>query len=89
MDTVKVEISESCIFKTVGPKFLMLVLLSLVTVANPLTVTLDLLLKGTSVFYVTRSDITDKVILITLQHIVFPPSQANNRIIEYKDPSQP
>jgi hypothetical protein len=96
---IEVEIRESHVFKSVGPKLLAPAPSSLVKVADPLTVTLSLPIcadqshysEGTGGFYVTRSGVVGKIFLITARHIISPPSLANNRMIEYKDldPSQP
>jgi len=96
---IEVEIRESCVSKSVGPKLLTPVLSSnpLAAVADPLTVALGLPIcahergyaEGTGGFYVARSGVADKVFLVTARHVISPPSLTNNATIEYKSPTQP
>ena len=101
INDIEVEIRESRAFMSVSPKLLVPALSSnpLVMVADPLTVTLGLPIcadldqrryaEGTGGFYVARSGVPGKVFLVTARHIIFPPSLANNRMIEYENPGQP
>lgn len=96
---IEVEIRESRVFKSVGPKLLTPVYSSnpLAMVAAPLTVTLGLPIcadersdaEGTGGFYIARSGVADKVFLVTARHVISPPSLENNGTIEYKNTSQP
>jgi hypothetical protein len=99
IEDIEVEIRESRVFKSVGPKLLTPIFSSnsLATVADPLTVTLGLPIcaderrdaEGTGGFYVAKSGVPDKVFLVTARHVISPPSLEDNGTIEYKSTSQP
>lgn len=96
---IEVEIRESRVFKSIGPKLLTPVLSSnpLVAVSDPLTVALGLPIcadkrrnaGGTGGFYVARSGFGSKLFLVTARHVIFPPSLADNGMIDYRNPSHP
>ena len=96
---IEVEIRESRVFKSVGPKLLVpaFSFSPLATVSDPLTVALGLPIcadqrcygEGTGGFYVARSGVPGKIFLITARHVISSPSPANNGMIEYKNPGQP
>lgn len=95
---VEVEIRESRVFKSVGPKLFIPALSSnpLVTFVDPLSVALGLPIcadgrwhaEGTGGFYIARSGAVDKVFLTTARHVIPPPSLENNETIECKNPGQ-
>jgi len=95
---VEVEIRESVVTHSTGPK-----LLSPPSIFNPtsdfdepLTTTLGLPIcaqstpwaEGTGGLFVTEGENTERLFLVTARHVVFPPDKEKNELFEHKD-SQP
>ncbi|KAG0129449.1 hypothetical protein HOY82DRAFT_671098 [Tuber indicum] len=94
---VEVEIRESVVTRSLGPKMPTPVLSSEPTAGmlEPLTPTLGLSIcntrtpwmEGSGGFYATDNE--SNLYLVTARHVVFPPDSANNQEYRYKYSSQP
>ena len=96
---VDVELRESSVIRSAGPKLLPPVLTANPTVAarHPLTHALGLPISplaaptsgGTGGFFMAAGRGSQKLLLITARHVVFPPSKVPNSLFVRKDSSQP
>jgi hypothetical protein len=94
---VEVEIRQSIVTRSAGPKLLAPVYSPEATVESrdPLTTTLGLSIcaqatpwtEGTGGFFITEGENTDRVLLVTARHIIFTSNENNH--FECKDNSQP
>ncbi|KAG8733123.1 hypothetical protein FRC10_000413 [Ceratobasidium sp. 414] len=95
---VDVEIRESVVTRSSGPKLLKPAgdYDPIVDIRDPLTATLGLPIcaqstpwvEGTSGFFITEGGNTKRLLLVTARHVVFPPSESENKLFEYKNASQ-
>ena len=95
---VNVEIRESAVIHSVGPKLLTPAETSNPTVdaREPLTTTLGLPIcaestpwaEGTGGFFITEGGNTERLLLVTARHVVFNPGKNENKHFEHKNGSQ-
>ncbi|SJL07900.1 uncharacterized protein ARMOST_11257 [Armillaria ostoyae] len=96
---VDVEIRESVVTRSAGPKLLTSSYSSDLTVSarEPLTTTLGLPIcaqstpwaGGTGGFFITEGGNTKRLLLVTARHVVFTPDKNDNKHFERKNDSQP
>ncbi|EIW76461.1 hypothetical protein CONPUDRAFT_63989, partial [Coniophora puteana RWD-64-598 SS2] len=99
IDDVDVEIRESIVARSTGPKFLKSVYSSnpTVDVREPLTTTLGLPIcaqstpwvEGTGGFFITEGGNAERLLLVTARHVVFTPDKNENKHFEHTNSSQP
>ena len=95
---MEVEIRESVVSHSAGPKFLMPAYSSdhTVDVREPLTTTLGLPVcaqstpwaEGTCGFFIAEGENTKKLLLVTARHVVFTPDKTKNKHFDRKNDSQ-
>jgi len=99
---VDVEIRESIVTRSAGPRFLDPLGWSFdsdptVELRMPLTAALGLSIcaqstpwaEGTGGFYMAEGGDSKRILLITARHVVFPPNIVDNNRYEHENPSQP
>ena len=97
---VDVELRESIVTRSVGPRFLDPVAYGrnpTVEACRPLTATLGLAIcaqstswaEGTGGFYMAEGGDSKRILLVTARHVVFPPNIVDNNMYEHENPSQP
>ena len=97
---VDVEVRESIVTRSVGPRFLDPTAFGwnpTVEVRRPLTATLGLGIcaqstswaEGTGGFYMAEGGDSKRILLVTARHVVFPPNIVDNNRYEHENPSQP
>jgi len=96
---VEVEIRESVVTQSAGPKLLRSADTSDPTAdfCEPLTTTLGLPIcaqstpwaEGTGGLFITEGENTERLFLVTARHVVFPPDEEKNELFECKNYSQP
>ena len=97
---VDVELRESIVTRSVGPRFLQPARFSwdpTVEVRKPLTATLGLGIcaqstswaEGTGGFYMAEGGDSKRILLVTARHVVFPPNIVDNNRYECENPNQP
>ena len=96
---VHVELRESIVTLSVGPRFLDPAAFDsdpTVEVRRPLTATLGLNIcagstsctEGTGRFYMAEGGDSKRIFLVTARHVVFPPNIVDNNMYEHENPSQ-
>ncbi|KIK65003.1 hypothetical protein GYMLUDRAFT_381919 [Collybiopsis luxurians FD-317 M1] len=95
---VDVEIRESDIIRSTGPKLLPLTSSAghLVDVCEPLTTALSLPIcassthtyEGNGGFFIAEGGNTKRLLLVTARHVVFPPEKNDNKLFVYKNGSR-
>jgi hypothetical protein len=95
---VNVEIRESVVTRSAGPKLLTPARTSNPTVdaREPVTTTLGLPIcaqstpwaEGTGGFFITEGGSTERILLVTARHFVFNPGENENKHFEHKDGSE-
>ncbi|KAK7447047.1 hypothetical protein VKT23_014257 [Stygiomarasmius scandens] len=98
---VEVEIRESVVTRSAGPRFLTSThcLDPTVDVRDPLTTTLGLPIsvhssqstpqpEGTGGFFITENGKPNRLLLVTAHHAVFTPNWKQNELFEYRDITQ-
>ena len=99
---VDVEIRESFVTRSAGPRFLDPVTRAFdsnptVELRRPLTATPGLGIcaqstswaEGTGGFYMAEGGDSKRILLVTARHVVFPPNIVDNNRYEHENPSQP
>lgn len=99
IDDVEVEIRESVVTLSAGPRLLNPVdpYDPIASVCEPLTTTLGLPIcaqstpwaEGTGGFFITEEGDTRRLLLITARHVVFPSHSNQNNHFEHRNTSQP
>jgi hypothetical protein len=95
---VDVEIRESVVSRSAGPKLLASAYSSdpTVNIREPITTTLGLPIcaqstpwaEGTAGFFITEGGNTERLLLVTARHVVFTPDKSENNHFERKNVSQ-
>ena len=99
---IDVELRESIVIRSAGPRFLDPLGWApdsdpTVELHMPLTAALGLSIcaqstpwvEGTGGFYMAKGGDSERILLITARHVVFPPIIVNNNRYEHENPSQP
>ncbi|KAK0218117.1 hypothetical protein IW262DRAFT_1117502 [Armillaria fumosa] len=99
IDDVDVEIRESVVTRSAGPRLLKPASWNDPTadVREPLTATLGLPIcaqstpwaEGTGGFFITEGGDTKRLLLVTARHVLFPPDTNQNKHFERKNSSEP